>query len=186
MKSRLCEARADASPVQFREHYSVCIQSTLVSSRRFHAVRRSLTAALFLGTVLFAFPSELRSQEDIRLQGRWQIRMPSRPAYNGLALIDAEYRSTWDDGYGPQLHGYVAHIDSVEAELIFTDGVGVILALCTIQSSDLLHCEHRYRDGGVSNSFVDTDRGRAKDPLAGSPVTFTLGFLCSRRLGHHA
>ena len=164
MKSRVCERRSDASAVRATEHYLT--RSALVSFRnKFAAVRRSLTAALFLGTVLFAFPSELRSQDDSQLQGRWQIRMPSRPAYNGLALIDAEYRSTWDDGYGPQLHGYVAHIHSVEVELIFTDGVGVILALCTIQSSDLLPCEHRYHDGGVSNSFVLTRTGSGPKTL---------------------
>jgi len=130
---------------------------------------RGLTAALFLGAVLLSTSRELRSQEDNGLQGQWQITIPSRPAYNGLALIDAEYRTTWDDGYGPQFHGYVAHTDSMEAEIILTDGVGVVHALCTIQSSDLLHCEHRYGNGRVSNLFVLTRTGPGPKTLLPVP-----------------
>ncbi len=52
---------------------------------------RGLTAALLLVALLFGASSELRSEEANDLQGQWQITIPSRPAYNGLALIDAEY-----------------------------------------------------------------------------------------------
>ena len=120
---------------------------------------RGLTAALFLGAVLFGTSRELRSQEANDLQGQWRITFPSRPAYNGLALIDAEYLTTWDDGNGPEFHGYVAHIDSMKAEIILTDRVGVVHTHCMIQSSDLLHCEHRYGNGRVSNRFVLTRIG---------------------------
>jgi hypothetical protein len=120
---------------------------------------RGLTAALFLVAVLFGTSRELRSEEANDLRGQWQITIPSRPAYNGLALIDAEYRTTWDDGYGPDFHGYVAHNDSMEAEIILTNRVGVVHTHCMIQSSDLLHCEHRYDNGSVSNMFVLTRTG---------------------------
>ena len=114
---------------------------------------RGLIAALFfLSAVLFGTSRELRSQEANDLQGQWRITFPSRAAYNGLALIDAEYRATWDDGHGPGLHGYVAHTDSMDAEIVLTDRVGVVHTLCMIQSRDLLHCEHRYDNGTVSNT----------------------------------
>jgi hypothetical protein len=120
---------------------------------------RGLTAALLLVALLFGASRELRSEEANDLQGQWQITIPSRPAYNGLALIDAEYRTTWDDGNGPEFHGYVAHTDSMEAEILLTDRVGVVHTHCMIQSSDLLHCEHRYDTGRVSNMFVLTRTG---------------------------
>jgi hypothetical protein len=59
---------------------------------------RGLTAALFLVALLFGTSRELRSEEANDLRGQWQITIPSRPAYNGLALMDAEHRATWDDG----------------------------------------------------------------------------------------
>jgi hypothetical protein len=71
--------------------------------------------------------------------------------------------------YGPPFHGYVAHTDSMEAEIILTDGVGVVHALCTIQSSDLLHCEHRYGNGRVSNLFVLTRTGPGPKTLLPVP-----------------
>jgi hypothetical protein len=120
---------------------------------------RGLTAALFLVALLFGTSRELRSEEANDLRGQWQITIPNRPAYNGLALVDAEYRTTWDDGYGPEFHGYVAHNDSMKAEIILTDRVGVVHTHCMIQSSDLLHCEHRYDNGRVSNKFVLTRIG---------------------------
>jgi hypothetical protein len=120
---------------------------------------RGLTAALFLGAVLFGTSRELRSEEANGLQGQWQITIPSRPAYNGLALIDAEHRATWDDGNGPEFYGYVAQLDSMKAEIILTDRIGVVHTHCIIQSSDLLHCEHRYGNGRVSNRFVLTRIG---------------------------
>ena len=130
---------------------------------------RGLTASLFLGAVLFGAARELRSEEANDLQGQWQITIPGRPAYNGLALIDAEYRTTWDDGYGPHFHGYVAHTDSMEAEIILTDRVGVVHTHCAIQSSDLLHCEHRYGNGRVSNPFVLTRTGPGPKTLLPVP-----------------
>jgi hypothetical protein len=120
---------------------------------------RGLTAALFLVALLVGTSRELRSEEANDLRGQWQITIPNRLAYNGLALVDAEYRTTWDDGYGPDFHGYVAHTDSMKAEIILTDRVGVVHTHCMIQSSDLLHCEHRYGNGGVSNMFVLTRIG---------------------------
>lgn len=130
---------------------------------------RGLTAALFLVALLFGTLRELRSEEDNGLRGQWQITIPSRPAYNGLALIDTEFRVTWDDGYGPKLHGYVAHTDSMEAEIILTDRVGVVHTLCMIQSSDLLHCKHRYGNGRVSNIFVLTRTGPGPKTLLPVP-----------------
>jgi hypothetical protein len=131
-----------------------------VACDRLVAMGRGLIAALFfLIAVLFGTSRELRSQEANDLQGQWRITFPSRPAYNGLALIDAKYRATWDDGHGPGLRGYVAHTDSMEAEIVLTDRVGVVHTLCMIQSRDLLHCEHRYDNGTVSNTFVLTRTG---------------------------
>ena len=53
----------------------------------------------------------------------------------------------------------VAHTDSMEAEIVLTDRVGVVHTLCMILSRDLLHCEHRYDNGTVSNTFVLTRTG---------------------------
>ena len=58
--------------------------------------------------------------------------------------------------------GYTATLpipDSMEAEIVLTDRVGVVHTLCMIQSRDLLHCEHRYDNGTVSNTFVLTRTG---------------------------
>ena len=118
-----------------------------------------LTAALFLVALLLGTSRELRSEEANGLRGQWQITIPSRPAYNGLALIDAEHRATWDDGHGPEFHGYVAHFDNMKAEIILTNRVGVVHTDCTIKSSDLLHCKRRRRDGSFSNMFILTRRG---------------------------
>jgi hypothetical protein len=131
---------------------------------------RALIAALFLVALIFGTARELRSQEDNGLQGQWQITIPSRPAYNGLALIDAEGRTTWDDVYGRGFRGYVAHADGMEAEMIITNRVVVVHTYCTIQSSDLLYCRHRHDDGSVSNMFVLTRRGPGpKNLLSGLP-----------------
>ena len=48
---------------------------------------RGLTAALFLVALCFGTLRELRLEEFNDLRGQWQITIPSRPAYNGLAPL---------------------------------------------------------------------------------------------------
>jgi hypothetical protein len=122
-------------------------------------MRRDLTAVLCLVALLFVSARELRAQETESLQEQWQIAIPSHPAYFGMALIDAEGRTTWDDVYGRGFRGYVAHADSANAEMIITNRVVVAHTYCTIQSSDLLYCRHSRGEGSVSNMFVLTRRG---------------------------
>jgi hypothetical protein len=120
---------------------------------------KGLTAALCLVALFFMPARELYAQEADSLQGQWQIAIPSHPAYFGMALIDAEGRTTWDDVYGRGFLGYVAHADSANAEMVITNRVSVVHTYCTIQSSDLLYCRHSRKDGFVSNMFVLTRRG---------------------------
>jgi hypothetical protein len=89
----------------------------------------------------------------------WHAQDGAHPYCRPEGAGTAEHRTTWDDGYGPDFHGYVAHTDSMKAEIILTGRVGVVHTHCMIQSSDLLHCEHRYGNGGVSNMFVLTRIG---------------------------
>ena len=54
-------------------------------------------------------------------RGQWDITIPGHPDYTGIALIDAERRTTLDDGYDRGFRGYVAYIDRARVEIVSTD-----------------------------------------------------------------
>jgi hypothetical protein len=119
---------------------------------------KGLPAVLcILALVVVSAPT--RSGEAINLQGRWDFTMSSSSAYAGTVLIDADYRLTWDDPEGRGWRGYVAHVDSRQVEFLITSGTAVAHIHCTIQASDLLHCQVRYNGGRISNRSVLTRTG---------------------------
>ncbi len=95
------------------------------------------------------------------LQGEWKITIPGYPAYVGAAKIDAERRTVWVDDYGKAWRGYVAHVDDMNVEFVITGGAAVARILCSVQSSDLLHCKGKYTDGRtIGNTSVLSRTGK--------------------------
>jgi hypothetical protein len=79
------------------------------------------------------------------LQGQWTSTASYLSGHNGILLIDAERRVTWDihgeKGTTPWI-GYVARNDASAVDIPFTTKINnhVFHLHCTIQSSDLMHC----------------------------------------------
>lgn len=92
------------------------------------------------------------------LQGQWHVRVPAHAAYVGVVLVDSQNRATWDSpsdhGRPAKYRGYVATLTGGNAELLFTDGLAVVRTVCQVQSSDLLHCYHRFKNGTTSEVFA--------------------------------
>lgn len=102
-----------------------------------------------------------RSEDARSLRGQWQTTILGRPAFSGMALIDAERRVHWDaiNSVGvPRSRGYIARGDGSMAEIILTDGVKVDHWHCAIQSSELLHCRVLRPDGSLGAATVIFER----------------------------
>lgn len=99
---------------------------------------------LIILALCFLWPTAAAAANVANLQGQWSIEMPSRPAYKGTLLIDAENRVTWNatthDVVVGRSHGYVAVIDGPKVEIPITNRHTVHRAHCTLQSVDMMNC----------------------------------------------
>lgn len=102
---------------------------------------RGMIAAVVVGC-LFALPATGESP----LRGQWRVTILTEPNYAATVSIDADNRAMWyadmDNGRPASFCGYVARVDSANAEIVLTDGVDVAKAYCSIQSSDMLQCRN--------------------------------------------
>lgn len=116
--------------------------------------------------------------KGMSLQGQWQLRIPRYPACDGMVLIDAENRVTFDGptvcgnssksraGGSFAFRGYVAEVDREDRILIpLTNGTQVARMICAIQSRELLYCRHLRSDGTRSAAFYLTLVGRGPTKL---------------------
>lgn len=109
---------------------------------------------LALMGLLIAVPA---SAAEFPLRGQWEVRAPANPSYQGIVLIDAEGRSTWDSphdgGRRAIMLGYVKPIDTSRMMIVLTDKELVTRTHCTIRSNELMDCYVARESGNTSPPF---------------------------------
>lgn len=92
------------------------------------------------------------------LQGRWEITMPSNPAFSGEIIVDAEGRATFsgavlNSSWIGRGRGYVSRFSEKAVEFTLTTGETVDRIRCAVQSDGVLNCDDVGASRGVSAQY---------------------------------
>lgn len=92
------------------------------------------------------------------VQGRWEIVMPSHPAFSGELVVDEQGRATFSgrmlgDPRTGQSRGYVSRAADTRVEFTLANEAEVVRIKCTIQSQDTLNCDDVATGRGLSNQY---------------------------------
>lgn len=111
-----------------------------------------------LATALVLFPMVASADG---LSGRWNVRMPTEPGYEGVILIDGQQRVIFDapadNGRPAKFLGYVSFNDGSRIEMALTNRADVAHINCLAASSDMLHC-HTVRGDKSSSAMYSLVR----------------------------
>ena len=103
------------------------------------------------------------------LAGRWNVKIPENPGYEGVVLIDNERRvvlkAPLDNGKPADFVGYVKMSDIPQVQMLLTDKKIVSRIDCLAETDDMLRCRTTFANGQMTRLYVMQRVGAAPKTL---------------------